>query len=254
MKQLSYLVGALVAAVSLLPFCFLFLRSFWDGGVTLQPYYDVFLSTSRYLDSFWRSLGLTCTVAAGQLVVSVPAGFCFAKRSFPGKRILAFLLVALLVLPVQVTLVPNYLMLKNLGLLNTYAALILPALFAPLGTFLLGQSFRSIPNALLDAARLDGCGTIGLLWRIVMPMRKRDHGLRGHPGFPGCLEYGGAAPGLPAQLSGIPPLGGLGLCCAPGGGGTDGVLSAGSAAAVVPVRFLQPGSSGWHCPRGGEVM
>lgn len=172
MKQLSYLVGALVAAVSLLPFCFLFLRSFWDGGVTLQPYYDVFLSTSRYLDSFWRSLGLTCTVAAGQLVVSVPAGFCFAKRSFPGKRILAFLLVALLVLPVQVTLVPNYLMLKNLGLLNTYAALILPALFAPLGTFLLGQSFRSIPNALLDAARLDGCGTIGLLWRIVMPTRK----------------------------------------------------------------------------------
>lgn len=172
MKQLSYLVGALVAAVSLLPFCFLFLRSFWDGGVTLQPYYDVFLSTSRYLDSFWRSLGLTCTVAAGQLMVSVPAGFCFAKRSFPGKRILAFLLVALLVLPVQVTLVPNYLMLKNLGLLNTYAALILPALFAPLGTFLLGQSFRSIPNALLDAARLDGCGTIGLLWRIVMPTRK----------------------------------------------------------------------------------
>lgn len=172
MKQLSYLVGALVAAVSLLPFCFLFLRSFWDGGVTLQPYYDVFLSTSRYLDSFWRSLGLTCTVAVGQLAVSVPAGFCFAKRSFPGKRILAFLLVALLVLPVQVTLVPNYLMLKNLGLLNTYAALILPALFAPLGTFLLGQSFRSIPNALLDAARLDGCGTIGLLWRIVMPMRK----------------------------------------------------------------------------------
>lgn len=172
MKQLSYLVGALVAAVSLLPFCFLFLRSFWDGGVTLQPYYDVFLSTSRYLDSFWRSLGLTCTVAAGQLMVSVPAGFCFAKRSFPGKRILAFLLVALLVLPVQVTLVPNYLMLKNLGLLNTYAALILPALFAPLGTFLLGQSFRSIPNALLDAAQLDGCGTIGLLWRIVMPMRK----------------------------------------------------------------------------------
>lgn len=172
MKQLSYLVGALVAAVSLLPFCFLFLRSFWDGGVTLQPYYDVFLSTSRYLDSFWRSLGLTCTVAVGQLAVSVPAGFCFAKRSFPGKRILAFLLVALLVLPVQVTLVPNYLMLKNLGLLNTYAALILPALFAPLGTFLLGQSFRSIPNALLDAARLDGCGTIGLLWRIAMPMRK----------------------------------------------------------------------------------
>lgn len=172
MKQLSSLVGVLVAAVSLLPFCFLFLRSFWDGGVTLQPYYDVFLSTSRYLDSFWRSLGLTCTVAAGQLMVSVPAGFCFAKRSFPGKRILAFLLVALLVLPVQVTLVPNYLMLKNLGLLNTYAALILPALFAPLGTFLLGQSFRSIPNALLDAAQLDGCGTIGLLWRIAMPMRK----------------------------------------------------------------------------------
>ena len=172
MKQLSYLVGVLVAAVSLLPFCFLFLRSFWDGGVTLQPYYDVFLSTSRYLDSFWRSLGLTCTVAAGQLMVSVPAGFCFAKRSFPGKRVLAFLLVVLLVLPVQVTLVPNYLMLKNLGLLNTYAALILPALFAPLGTFLLGQSFRSIPNALLDAARLDGCGTIGLLWRIAMPMRK----------------------------------------------------------------------------------
>ena len=253
MKQLSYLVGVLVAAVSLLPFCFLFLRSFWDGGVTLQPYYDVFLSTSRYLDSFWRSLGLTCTVAVGQLAVSVPAGFCFAKRSFPGKRILAFLLVALLVLPVQVTLVPNYLMLKNLGLLNTYAALILPALFAPLGTFLLGQSFRSIPMPCWTppgwtaAAPSVFCGGLSCpcakgpwpawpSWLSWMP------GIWWSSPWPTCAAFRNT----PSRWAWPMPR--------PRGGGTDGVLSAGSAAAVVPVRFLQPGSSGWHCPRGGEVM
>ena len=75
-----------------------------------------------------------------------------------------------MVLPVQVTLVPNYIMLNQLGLLDTYAALILPLIFVPLGTFILRQSFLSIPDSVMDAAMLDGCGTLKILWRVAIPM------------------------------------------------------------------------------------
>ena len=106
-------------------------------------------------------------IAAGQLLISVFAGFGFAKYKFPGRNFLFFLLMILMTLPVQVTLVPDFIMLGYMNLLNTYAALILPSIIVPLGTFILTQSFKSVPDTVLDAAMLDGCGVLRMLFYVV---------------------------------------------------------------------------------------
>ncbi len=159
------------AFISIAPFVYVLALSFLTpNGVTFGYYYDVFLSTSQYLMRFWKSLLICLCIVAGQLVVSVLAGYGFAKCDFPGKNILLFILMILMVLPLQVTLAPNYIMLDKLGLLDTYYALILPSIFIPLGTFILTQSFKSVSDDIIDAAKLDGCGLFSLLMRIILPM------------------------------------------------------------------------------------
>lgn len=143
-----------------------------EGGVTLMYYYKVFLASPQYLLRFWLSMGLACCIAGGQVIVSVLAGYGFAKCRFKGKNALFFFLMVLMILPLQVTLVPNYIVLDGLDLLDTYQALILPAIFIPLGTFIMTQGFRSVPNEIIDAARLDGCGTLSVLVRIAVPMNR----------------------------------------------------------------------------------
>ena len=178
MKQKRSLWSAALAfflcAVCVLPFVYVFLSSLRSAGgdFTLRYYYQVFVGQSQFLFRFWKSVGLCLCIAVGQLVVSALAGYGFAKYRFPGRSVLFFLLMILMVLPIQVTLVPNYIILDKARLLNTYAALALPAVTFPLGTFILTQSFLALPNSVLEAARLDGCPLHGLLLRIVMPMSK----------------------------------------------------------------------------------
>ncbi len=173
MQIVSGIFAFLIVLTVLAPFCYVLFCSFLrPEGVTFHAYYSVFLGQSQYLLRFWQSLFMCVCIAVGQLFVSVLAGYGFAKCSFNGRDALFYVLMILMVLPVQVTLVPNYLMLDKLKLLNSYASLILPAVFAPLGTFILRQSFRSVSESIIDAAKLDGCGIPKLLTRIAMPMNK----------------------------------------------------------------------------------
>lgn len=160
--------------ICVLPFLYIFTKSFLNstGMFTLDYYYEVFLSETVYWNRFWKSLALASIIAAAQVFVSTLAGFGFAKCKFPGRDGIFFLLMILMIMPLQVTLVPNYLMLEKLGLLNTYYALALPAIFMPLGTFIMTQSFKAVSNDVIEAARLDGCGTWGVIWRIATPMNK----------------------------------------------------------------------------------
>lgn len=175
MRTRTFVSGSIFAFIfafiSIAPFVYVLALSFitWEG-VTFGYYYDVFLRTSQYLTRFWKSLLICLAIVAGQLIVSVLAGYGFAKCSFPGRDALLFILMILMVLPLQVTLAPNYIMLDKLGLLDTYYALILPSVFIPLGTFILTQSFKSVSDDIIDAARLDGCGLFQLLGRVVLPM------------------------------------------------------------------------------------
>lgn len=141
----------------------------WVKSLNLPGLYRVFLAGNSYWMRFWKSLALCLTIAAGQTLISVLAGFALAKFTFPLKKAVLILLLVLMILPVQVSLVPGYITLRALHLLDTVWALILPAVFIPLGTFLLSRSFRAVPDSLLDAARLDGCGTWGTVFRVAVP-------------------------------------------------------------------------------------
>lgn len=170
-QGLSSAFAVFLVMLSVAPFCYVLLRSFITAqGISFLSYYDVFWGQSQYLARFWKSLGIGFAIGLGQLVVSVLAGYGFAKFHFPGRDVIFFLLMILMVLPVQVTLVPNYIMLNQLNLLDTYYALILPLIFAPLGTFILRQSFLSVPDSIMDAAMLDGCSSIKTLLYVMIPM------------------------------------------------------------------------------------
>ena len=141
-------------------------------GFSLMGYYEVFFATPDYLAKFWVSLLLSVGAILGQMVISCMGGFAFAFYDFPGKKLLYGLLCLFMLIPLQVTLLPNYLLLDLLGVLNTYWALLLPLAFAPLGTFLLTQIFRSIPVDILHAARLDGAGTLQVMVKVLLPCGK----------------------------------------------------------------------------------
>ena len=172
--KISQFIALVLVLLCISPYIYVFLSSLIspDGEWTLKYYYKTFLGSAQFLTRFWKSLFLCLCIAAGQVAASTLAGFGFAKYSFPGKHLVFFLLMILMIMPLQVTLVPNYIILDKMGLMNTYRALALPAIFVPLGTFIMTQSFKSIPNEILEAARLDGCGVMGLLTRIAVPMNK----------------------------------------------------------------------------------
>ncbi len=172
-KISSAVISVILTALCVVPFLYLFIRSIWvNGEVSVASYYEVFLAQSQYHLRFWRSMLLSLCIAAGQVAVSVLAGYGFAKCRFRGRDTIFFLLMLLMVMPLQVTLVPNYLMLNELGLLDTYASLALPMIFVPLGTFIMTQCFKSVPNSIVEAARLDGCNTLSVILKIITPMNK----------------------------------------------------------------------------------
>lgn len=173
-RPFSSTAAVILTVLSVAPFAYVFAKSLISnqGGFTLAYYYQVFLAQEQYLLRFWKSLGLCLCITAGQVTVSTLAGYGFAKCSFPGKKILFFLLMVLMIMPLQVTLVPNFIILDGLKLLNTYYALALPMIFVPLGTFIMTQSFRSVPDEVIEAARLDGSGTVGIICRIAAPMNR----------------------------------------------------------------------------------
>ena len=170
----SGLFAGLMVFLCLAPFVMVIAGGFWKEGtgVSVQAYYDVFLGTPRYLLRFWRSLFLCLTITAGQVVVSVMGGYGFAKCRFPGQDVMFFFLMILMVLPLQVTLVPNYIMLDRMDLLGTDGALIWPGIFVPLGTFIISQSFRAVPDEVIDVAKLDGCGLARILVQVAVPVAK----------------------------------------------------------------------------------
>ena len=137
--------------------------------LSLESWYQVLLRRPDYLIKFWNSLLLCAAIVLGQLIVSCMGGFAFAKYRFPHKNLLYYALIVLMLMPVQVTLVPNYIVLDWLGLLDHWACLVLPMALAPFGTFLMAQVFKSVPDELLDAARLDGASTGQQLVRIMIP-------------------------------------------------------------------------------------
>ncbi|XCP85180.1 carbohydrate ABC transporter permease [Roseburia hominis] len=174
-KDRRYGFFYLLAFVMLLPVFYMIVCAFLSEagkGVSLMGFYRVFLETPGYLMKFWRSIGLSVAVAAGQTVVSCMAGVAFAQYRFVGKRVWLVLLALFMMLPIQVTLVPNYILLDKLHFLNTWWALIIPGIFAPFGTVWMTFIFRALPAQWLEAASLDGAGKLTGVFQIMVPAAK----------------------------------------------------------------------------------
>lgn len=172
---------ALGALITLAPFCLGLLTSFTSAhqfvtGTPLQVPRPPTLA--NYVDladaGFGRAAAVTALMTAvilvGQLTFSVLAAYAFARLHFPGRDALFWVYIATLMVPATVTVVPMYLMMAQLGLRNTFWALVLPFVFgSPYAIFLLREHFRLIPNDLINAARLDGANTLDVIVHVIVP-------------------------------------------------------------------------------------
>lgn len=140
--------------------------------VSFQQYFKVLISTPKFLYMFWNSVFIVVPIIIGQVVVATLAAFAFAKLRFPGREPIFIVYLITMLMPFQVTLVPNYIMADRLGLINSPSSIILPGIFAAFGVFLLRQFMLQIPTAYMEAAQIDGAGYFRSFVTIALPMVK----------------------------------------------------------------------------------
>ena len=142
---------------------------FIPDKVSFTQYFTVLLKSPDFLYKFWNSVILVAPIVLAQLAVASVAAYGFTRWRGKIRDTIFFAYVILMLMPYQVTLVPNYLVSDFLGLLNTRWAIILPGAFAPFSVFLLTKSMRRIPAALIESAKLDGAGEWHIFWNICLP-------------------------------------------------------------------------------------
>jgi multiple sugar transport system permease protein len=177
-----YVLLVLGALLSLLPMVWMVSASLMPAGqaasfpprlfpreVTFEHYTALFtrLNLGRYL---LNSAIVAVTVTAASLVVNSMAGYAFAKLRFRGRDRMFRIMATGLVIPVQVAMLPLFLLMKQLGLINSYWGVIVPSLASIFGIFLIRQYALSVPDELLDAARIDGAGEFRIYWSVVLPV------------------------------------------------------------------------------------
>ncbi|MCP3028223.1 carbohydrate ABC transporter permease [Halobacillus sp. A5] len=184
-KKLLYVVLITYALITLVPFVWALSSSFKtfaeiSSGVmsfiprefTFENYKQIFIEE----ELFFRWLSNSVAIAGGgtalNLLFNSMAGYALARISFPGKRVWFMLILAVIMIPVQVTMIPNYLILKELGWLNSYQGMIVPAMINATFIFMMRQFFINFPKELEEAASLDGLGRFGMFLKVVLPLAK----------------------------------------------------------------------------------
>lgn len=140
--------------------------------VSFGQYKTAFITSPAYLLKFWNSVILTVPIVAGQVIVASGAAYCFARNRSRLANGIFFAYVILMLMPYQVTLVPNYLVSEWLHILDTRWSIILPGIFAPFSVFILTKFMRRIPTAMVEAAKLDGANEFQIFSRIFIPLCK----------------------------------------------------------------------------------
>jgi multiple sugar transport system permease protein len=169
-----YLILILISGACIIPIAWMIaisLITYPEKVISLRNYLDVWNSGSfgRY---FLNSMLVSTAVTAGNLIFCSMAGYFFARQDFRYKKVLFISVLLTLIIPVQIIMVPLYMLMHRLSWLNTYWALIVPWLVNPFGIFLMKQYFEKLPVSIAESARMDGAGDFTILFRIVMPMAK----------------------------------------------------------------------------------
>ena len=149
---------------------------------TLQPIFELLLDTPQFFVMFWNTFKLTIPSVLGQLLFGAPAAWALSRFRFRGRRLLTTLYITLMLMPFQVTMAPNYLVIDRLGLMDTLLAVILPFAFSAFPVFIMIRGFDAVPRVLLEAAHVDGAGPIRTFFSIGLPL--------GVPGILSALVLG----------------------------------------------------------------
>ncbi len=181
-KTAYYMIAAMIALIAMVPFFWMLSTSFKSRSAlmslpiewipsepTLAAYKKVF-TQFPFGRAMFNSVFIAVSYTLITLLSSSMAAFAFAKIRFPLANGLFKLYLASMMIPTQVTLIPLFVIMSRLGLINTYGSVILPSLFRAFAVFLLVQTIRSIPNDFLEAARIDGAGLFRTYWQVVLPL------------------------------------------------------------------------------------
>lgn len=145
--------------------------AFIPDWVSVRQYFSLFQDVG-FMNALWNSVAVTAPSVIGQLVISVPAAYAFEFMKWRHKEKLFFVYLVIMLMPLPVLLVPQFVMAGFLGIDESMLAIILPAIFAPFGVFLLRQFLKTMPVEFIEAAKIDGAGQIRILISIVVPILK----------------------------------------------------------------------------------
>lgn len=137
---------------------------------TLKNVIELLLDSPEFFQMFWNTMKITVGVLGGQLVFGVPAAWGLARYDFPGKKFVYDGYIIFMMLPFQVTMLSEYLVLDDMGLLDTLWSVILPGMFSTFPAFLMYRFFCGVPKELIEAARIDGAGEGQIFFRIGLPI------------------------------------------------------------------------------------
>ena len=144
---------------------------FWPKGGSVNNYIEVLtMQGGAYMRWMANSLLVSGANTILVILVAAMAGYAFAKRKFPGRSVLLNIVIATQIIPSVTTLIPLFLIVSKLGWVNTYKSLIFPGVANAFGVYMMTQFMKDIPDSLLEAATIDGCGEYGKFFKIVMPI------------------------------------------------------------------------------------
>jgi multiple sugar transport system permease protein len=184
-RFVAWIVLCVTTLIALFPMYWLFSSAFTPTQYTINTTPQLFpanpsLSNFRRLfelaENYWRwglnSLIVALAVTAFHMFFDTMSGYAFAKRRFPGSTVFFWLILSTLMIPDHVTLVPKYIVARQVGLLDSIWAVILPGWAAVFGIFLMRQYIQTLPSELIEAGRMDGASEFGIFWRIILPLCK----------------------------------------------------------------------------------
>jgi len=184
-KPLFYVLLSIYALITFVPFLWALSASFKSlpeivsGGIhfipkqfTLDNYQTIFKQEPLFVRWFLNSAFIAVSVTVFNLMFNSMAGYALARIRFPGSTLMFYSILAMIMIPGQLTIIPSYLIIKELGWLNSYQAIIVPMAAQATYIFMMRQFFISFPRELEEAAELDGLGKFGLFFRVVLPLAK----------------------------------------------------------------------------------
>lgn len=170
MRKINAFIFTLLALIFILPVAATVVFSFSSGGsFSLQGYADLLLDCFVFYPMFWNSVLYALAITAAQLLVIIPCAFGFSQAKFRGRGALFVFYIVLMMMPLQVTILPNYIGLRDMGLIDHPLGIILPMIFSPFGVVVMHQYMKNIDGSIIEAARLETNSIFRVILTGVIP-------------------------------------------------------------------------------------